>query len=169
MSSSKILTEESIYRNFIAERKKFRILKLILSFFGYLCLFSYLYIIFFTKNHEVRFIFLGVLSVYARLSGFVLNKYFEVPEIFQNLFSTNENISDIHYRIIDSRRKEILSPLLKNIYGMIYPKELMSADKNKIMDILKQIEHYDWRKIGNLYLLKFVIVVSLMIWIIFEW
>ncbi|MCE9499223.1 MAG: hypothetical protein K8R21_01735 [Leptospira sp.] len=161
------MTEEDLYKKFLSEKKKFRILKIILGIFGYSCLIAYVYVIFFTKNHEPKFVLFGILSVYARLSGFVLNKYCEVPEVFVGLYATDENISDLYYDAIDHHRNEILLPLLKNVYGILYPKEMLDADKNKIIGILGQLGSHDWKRIGRLYLLKFISIVSLTMWIIF--
>lgn len=156
-----------LYHEFLLERKRFHTFLFWANLLGYGSLIIYILLLIFIKNVDLRFVALDFFSIYTRFSILVLDKYYEVPNICTNLFSSDEKLVTYSYKTINSHRKEILGCLWINVFGLGYDRELLKAKADKIQYILlSRKESIDWKKIGILYLIKYIIVtLSLAIFI----
>ena len=157
---------KDLYSEFLEERKTFHKFLLWANILGYGSLIIYLILLVTLKKIDLRFVALDLFSIYTRFSIIVLYKYFEIPCVCSNLFSDDEKLVLYSYKTINAHRKEILGCLWINLFGLGYDRNLLGAEADKIVYILSNRESIAWKKVGILYLIKYIfITIALSIYI----
>ncbi len=154
---------KDLYEEFLEERKTFQRFLFYANILGYGSLLIYLILLVSIKKIDLRFVALDLFSIYTRFSVIFLYKYYEIPNVCSNLFSSDEKLALYSYKTINAHRKEILGCLWKNIFGLGYDRSLLGAESDKITYILSNREEsVDWKRAGIFYLIKYIIVTILL-------
>ncbi len=159
---------EDLYEEFLRERRTYRFFNVFLWVFGYGCFATYLVLLWgFTIRDPVLFL-LDVVGLVSRISAILLHKIYEVPRIFQYLFSENLALQNWSYNTIDKYRNPILGCLLENLYGKNADPSLLLMDFRELKHFLISYNFVSWRKFGRYYFAFYVVFTSALLGIVVQ-
>jgi len=153
---------ESLYKDYIAEQKKYKFFVPLLRYFGFLMLGFYLYLLFSVKGLHPKYFLLNVYAMYCNASVMILFQYYKVPKLFENLFAYDESLIQNSYRVIDGNRTDIYKSFLLELYGRNYTEEQLQYELEEIKNLIVSLDRLEWRKIGKIYFAVFFIISVLL-------
>lgn len=158
---------ESLYKEYQAEQKRYRLFVPLLRYFGFLMLALYLYLLFSVKGLDPKYFLLNIYAMYCNASVMILFQYYKIPRIFENLFAKDEYLVQQSYRVIDDNRVEVYKTFLSELYGRNYSEDQLSYGLEEIKNIIIIQDRLEWRKIGKIYFTVFFIISSLLFYYLF--
>lgn len=158
---------ETLYRQYKAEQKRYKVFVPCLRYFGYSMLLFYLFLLFTQKGLAPKYFLLNIYAIYTNLSLFVLYEYYKIPMLFQNLFSEDQRLIDESYRLIDSNRNEIYKTFLMEIYGRNYKQELFDCNLDEIKNLILSLNRYDWKFIGRTYFSIYMLISIFLLYLLY--
>ncbi|EQA52859.1 hypothetical protein LEP1GSC052_0807 [Leptospira kmetyi serovar Malaysia str. Bejo-Iso9] len=133
---------------------------LIVGYGAYLICFI---IVFGLKLEAVKYASLFYLGLFTRFSSLLIGKFYEIPNVFRNLFSKNEELVAISKKYLEVHREKTFKRLASHIYGMNDSSELYQADEKELLEILRPKMEKPWKKAGKIYFFFFYIPVALIL------
>lgn len=133
---------------------------LIVGYGAYLICFI---IVFGLKMEAVKYASLFYLGLFTRFSSLLIGKFYEIPNVFRNLFSKNEELLVVSKKYLDIHREKAFKRLAAHLYGMNDSSELYQADEKELLEILRPKMEKPWKKAGKIYFFFFYIPVALIL------
>lgn len=146
-------------------RKEYRYSKNLantIKWLGNLSLACFILIIIFMKDIHIKYSILTYYSILCRVTGMMIFKYYEVPEVIHK-FAMGD---DLRFEIIHENRDEILKRFFKNIYGLGYDRALLNIKKDEFRELVLKLERRDWKKYGRYFSIFYFLMTLLTLWVL---
>ncbi|MBP7282012.1 MAG: hypothetical protein KBA66_10565 [Leptospiraceae bacterium] len=158
---------ESLYIEYKAEQRKYKLFVPILRYFGFLMLGLYLYLLFSVKGLDPKYFLLNIYAMYCNVSVMILFQYYKVPRLFENLFSKDKSLVFESYRIIHDNRSDVYKSFLIELFGRNFTEEQLQYGLEEIKYLILSQDRLEWRKIGKLYFAVFFVISILLFYFLF--
>lgn len=133
---------------------------LIVGYGAYLICFI---IVFGLKWEAVKYASLFYLGLFTRISSLLIGKFYEIPNVFRNLFSKDEELFAVSQKYIQVYREKALKRLADHVYGMNDSSELYEADEKELVELIRPKMEKPWKKAGKIYFFFFYVPVALIL------
>ncbi len=151
-----VITQESLYRDFLNEKKTNRRWELAGYIVGYGAYAIILSIVFILKRENPQLSALFFFGLLTRASSLLIGRVYLIPKIFFGLLSEDTHKSENSWETIVSHKEEIVGRLARNLYGWNDASELYEMDRVSMADFIRENSKFDWRKIGKYYLIFYI-------------
>ena len=152
------LIQEKLFQEYKLERKYYSIFLWTGKIITYSVIIAFLYILFVLKLNDGKFILLSYFAVYSNLSGMIIHKYYEFPQVYFNLISNDFELVYQSYEVISNHKDDILKFIAENIFGRNDKSEFLNYTKEQHIEFLKSKDRVNWKIIGKIYLGKYIII-----------
>ncbi|TGN10030.1 hypothetical protein [Leptospira ilyithenensis] len=155
-TSTDDLTFESYLKERRFEKKISKIRQYI--YFGYLGLF--LYLLFSSKyTASPLIVLINYLAMYTSFSGIIHFKFFEIPKILTELIRPEK--TEVFDSLSPDKRAIILENTFHDMGIYPIPENLSEMNVPEIITRMKLEDRYPWKRIGWIYLFKYIAILGL--------
>ncbi|WP_411823065.1 hypothetical protein [Leptospira sp. 'Mane'] len=152
--------EDRIFEAYLKERNLGKRISQIKNYIYFCYLGLFLYLLFSSKyTANPLIVLINYLAMYTSFSGIIHFKFFEVPKILTELVfpERTENFTSL----LPEQRGIILENTFHTMGIYPIPKNLSDMTVSEIIIQLKLEDRYPWKRIGWIYLCKYIIVLGI--------
>jgi len=142
-----------LYAEFCREQRLYFCLKFMVYGLGWCFFLLYLTMIFGAGVRDPKYLLLDLLGLLYRVSGILLYKVFEIPNVLAYRFDPDPWLSSMARKTLNLHRFPILHTFFLGYYGKFYDKKLLEICDEELDRIVnrKLYGRYPWKSYAGLF------------------